>query len=71
MKRFKKKSLFQDSRDIDQIISTNASVGQGFIEDIVNNPKSSYHKIQTLIKTRQEYPSLRDIDENTLQIQMI
>ncbi|WP_215743134.1 alpha-amylase family glycosyl hydrolase [Mesomycoplasma hyorhinis] len=62
-KDLRRRVFFQDSRDIDQIISTNASVGQGFIEDIVNNPKSSYHKIQTLIKTRQEYPSLRDMDE--------
>ncbi|QJB71060.1 alpha-amylase family glycosyl hydrolase [Mycoplasma sp. 1654_15] len=61
-KDLRRRVFFQDSRDVDQIISSKASPGEGFVEDIVNNPNSSYNKFATLIKARQDYIALRDMD---------
>ncbi|WP_051521822.1 alpha-amylase family glycosyl hydrolase [Mycoplasma leonicaptivi] len=60
-----KNVIFKDRRDPGSnenpnFISPKASIGEGYVEDILQNPDSSYNLVSKLIKLRQEYESIRE-----------
>ncbi|VEU63091.1 alpha-amylase family glycosyl hydrolase [Mycoplasmopsis bovirhinis] len=58
-----KNVFFKEAKNDAVSIKPGASVAEGTIESLVNDPNSSYNLIAKLIKLRQQYISLRKMDE--------
>ncbi|EIE40938.1 alpha-amylase family glycosyl hydrolase [Mycoplasmopsis canis] len=53
---------FYENRNPDDHIQTKASTGEGTVESIISNKKSSYNLLSQLISLRKDYKSLSEMD---------
>ncbi|MGZ9797042.1 alpha-amylase family glycosyl hydrolase [Mycoplasma sp. 4013] len=57
-----KRVYFKDERSGSDIIQTQDSKGEGYVESLVSDKNGSYVLVSKLIHLREQYPSLRDQD---------
>ncbi len=62
-KDMRRRVFFKDERSPGDIISTKGSAGNGFVEDIMQKPDSSFNKVKTIINARKDNESMRDGDK--------